>query len=181
MHTPSIKTVASRRTFIHLRALAPIVLCAATFVAFGADALSAPGAFDIPGVTEVLSVEATGVQIYECHMDDSGHLIWKFREPLAILTANGKTIGRHYAGPSWQLNDGSTVVGKVVAQKPGAGEKDVALLQLEVVSHAGEGSLARATAVERLDTHGGVFAGECQQMGALHAEPYSASYVFLGN
>jgi hypothetical protein len=33
--------------------------------------------------------------------------------------------------------------------------------------------------VQRLETRGGVFSGECQAVGSLHLEPYSADYVFL--
>jgi hypothetical protein len=28
-----------------------------------------------------------------------GKLSWAVREPIATLTADGKTVGRHYAGP----------------------------------------------------------------------------------
>ena len=33
---------------------------------------------------------------------------------------DGKTVGRHYAGPSWEHSDGSAVVGKAVGNAPGA-------------------------------------------------------------
>ncbi len=34
---------------------------------------------------------------------------WTFREPIATLLDDGKTVGRHYAGPNWEDNDGSAV------------------------------------------------------------------------
>ena len=49
-----------------------------------------------------------------------GKLAWAFREPIATLFQDGKTVGRHYAGPTWELSDGSAVVGKVAASAPGA-------------------------------------------------------------
>src|SRR2546421_10876903 len=36
-----------------------------------------------------------------------------FREPIATLLLDGKTVGRHYAGPNWEHADGSAVVAKV--------------------------------------------------------------------
>ena len=180
MYDPSFDARASRETLTALCLSALVMLGGATFTASAANAVSTPEPFDTAGKAVVLSVEAAGMQIYECHVDDSGRLMWTFREPLAILTAEGKTIGRHFAGPSWQLNDGGKVVGKLVAQKPGASDKDITLLHLDVSRREGTGLLTRATAVERLDTHGGVFAGVCQQAGELHLEPYSARYVFLG-
>lgn len=128
----------------------------------------------------LLTVRATGVQVYSCAKDSNGQLIWQFREPLATLMINGKTVGRHFAGPTWQLDDRSAVVGKVIAQAPGASANDIALLRLEVVAHQGAGGLSQVVAVERLHTLGGVFSGSCSQAGDLHVEPYSADYRFLG-
>lgn len=172
---------AGRRSLVGLWVLGAVLLSGTTFVAEGATAMPVPAVFDTPGKITLLSVQAIGVQVYECRADDAGWLAWKFHEPLAILTANGETLGRHFAGPSWELNDGGKVVGKVVAQKPGATDKDIALLQLDVAGHGGDGLLSRVTAIERLDTHGGTYTGECPQAGALHVEPYSAQYVFLSN
>lgn len=180
MQTTLLTNAASHRATTALRLLAPVLLIVATGITFSASAMAMPTAFDTSGKTELLAVQASGVQIYECHADDAGHLTWKFREPLAILSAEGKIVGRHFAGPSWQVNDGSTVMGKVVAQKPGATDRDIALLQLDVTGHEGQGVMTRVSAVQRLDTQGGVFAGECSQSGAVHLEPYSARYVFFG-
>jgi len=157
------------------------MISSATFGAMGATANSVPAPFDTRGKITLLTVQAVGVQIYDCRADDAGRLTWQFREPLAILTVNGQTVGRHFAGPSWQLNDGGKVVGEVVAQKPGASDKDIALLKLDVAGSEGAGVLSRVTTVERLNTRGGSFVGTCDQAGGLHAEPYSAQYSFLGN
>ena len=32
-----------------------------------------------------------------------GALTWAFREPIATLFQDGKTVGRHYAGPTWEV------------------------------------------------------------------------------
>lgn len=130
---------------------------------------------------EALSVSATGVQIYDCRTDSKGQLSWQFREPLATLIHDGKTIGRHFAGPNWQLDDGSEIVGKVIAQSPGATPKDISLLKLDVLNHLGNGVLSKVTSVQRVDTLGGVFAGACERAGDLHVEPYSAVYLFFAD
>src|SRR5262245_45539580 len=72
-----------------------------------------PEAIAAPGETLVATIHAEGAQIYECKADAAGKLAWQFREPIATLLVDGKTVGRHYAGPNWELTDGSAVVGKV--------------------------------------------------------------------
>ncbi len=51
----------------------------------------------------------------------------KFREPIATLMIDGKTVGRHFAGPIWEMTDGSAVGAKVSAQAPGATANDIPL------------------------------------------------------
>jgi hypothetical protein len=42
---------------------------------------------------------------------------WTLKAPEAdLFDANGRAIGRHYAGPTWELMDGSEVVGKFKAR-----------------------------------------------------------------
>jgi len=170
---------ASPIGFFALCVLGAVMLSGATFVAKGATVMRAPTSFDSAGKIILLSVQAAGVQIYECRAGDGGRLTWKFREPLATLMLNGETIGRHFAGPSWQFNDGGEVSGKVLAQKNGSSDRDIPLLQLAVVSDEQRGAVAHVTSIERIDTQGGSFTGECLQEGALHLEPYRAQYVFL--
>ena len=80
-----------------------------------------PEAIMVQGETMVATIHAQGAQVYECKADASGALGWRFREPVATLLSNGKTLGRHYAGPTWELADGSAIVAKVAASAPGAG------------------------------------------------------------
>jgi hypothetical protein len=88
-----------------------------------------PGAIASPG-DAVMTVHAEGAQIYECKADSTGKLVWQFREPIATLLIDGKTVGRHYAGPSWELADGSAVTGKVSAHSPRATAQDQLLPRL---------------------------------------------------
>ena len=97
-----------------------------------------------PGEARMLTIHAQGAQIYECKADNSGKLVWQFREPIASLFVDGKTVGRHYAGPTWEMTDGTMVTGKVTGRAPGATAKDIPLLKLQVASQRGTGQLTGA-------------------------------------
>jgi Protein of unknown function (DUF3455) len=131
------------------------------------------------GEAAMVTMHAEGAQIYECKADSGGKLAWQFREPIAALMIDGKTVGRHFAGPSWELVDGSAVTGKVAGRAAGASSKDIPLLKLEVTSQRGAGQLTGATGIQRINTKGGVAEGACDQAGAFLSVPYSADYVFL--
>jgi hypothetical protein len=139
---------------------------------------SLPEAIAAPGETVILTLHAEGAQVYECKSTD-GALAWVLREPIATLFSNGKTVGRHYAGPNWEYSDGSAVVGQVVGTAPGQVAMDVPWLKLTVASRRGNGVLSQATTVQRINTAGGRLNGACYKAGAYESVPYSADYVFL--
>src|SRR5881227_1735504 len=85
----------------------------------GAACAEVPAAIAAPGETTVATWHAEGAQIYECKAGTDGKLAWAFREPIATLLLDGKSVGRHFAGPSWEHVDGSMVVGKAVANVAG--------------------------------------------------------------
>jgi hypothetical protein len=132
----------------------------------------------VRGETRVASIHAQGAQVYECQATPSGALAWQFREPVATLIEDGKTIGRHYTGPVWELVDGSIAVGKAMGRAPGATPQDIPVLKLEVVRRLGSGRLADVTTIQRLNTNGGVAEGTCPSAGAFLSVPYTADYVF---
>ena len=134
--------------------------------------------FATPGEALVATFHAQGTQVYECKAEASGKLAWQFREPIATLMLDGKTVGRHFAGPSWELADGSAVTGKVAGRAPGATAKDIPLLRLEVTSQRGSGQLGGVTTIQRLNTKGGIAEGACERAGAFLNAPYSADYIF---
>src|SRR4051812_8818708 len=138
-----------------------------------------PDAIAAKGESAVATWHAEGAQVYECKAGADSKLAWAFREPIATLLSDGKTIGRHYAGPTWEHMDGSAVVGKVSGNAPGATPKDIPLLKLEVVSSRGSGALSGVTTVQRINTVGGRHEGACDKAGAFHSAPYAADYVFL--
>ena len=146
--------------------------------AIAATAAEIPDAIAVSGDVSVMRVDAEGAQIYQCKSDNAGHLLWQFREPIASLFNDDATVGRHYAGPSWQIGD-SVVVGKAVARSRGATAKDIPWLRLDVIEHRGEGKLQDVTVIQRINTRGGNLEGRCQSAGALRAVAYSADYIFL--
>ena len=157
-----------------------IVAAASAICADGASAdEQLPTAIAAPNATMVTTFQAEGAQIYECKADSAGKLTWQFREPIATLLQNGKTAGRHYTGPTWELTDGSLVTGKVAGSAPGASTADIAWLKLDVVKHEGNGLLSSVTTVQRINTHGGAAQGACDQAGSFQSVPYSAEYRFL--
>jgi hypothetical protein len=156
-----------------LVALLTVTLCA------GQASAQVPDAIAAPGETTLATIHAEGAQVYECKTGADGKLAWAFREPIATLLVDGKTVGRHYAGPNWDHTDGSGVTAKAAGNAPGKSANDIPWLKLQVTDARGNGVLARATTVQRINTQGGVFSGPCDKAGAFHAAPYSADYVFL--
>ena len=110
-----------------------------------------------------MTLHAQGAQVYECRADKDGKLAWAFREPIASLFLDGKTVGRHYAGPNWEHMDGSAVVAKAAGNAPGATPKDIPWLKLAVTSHRGKGVLSGITTIQRINTSGGVHVGRVRQ------------------
>jgi uncharacterized protein DUF3455 len=141
-------------------------------------AAEVPDAIAAPGEIPVMSVHAVGAQVYECQYSPAGKLVWQFREPVATLLIAGKTVGRHYAGPTWEMSDGNAVSAKVLARAPGASANDIPLVKLEVTARHGSGKLSNVTTIQRLNTRGGTADGACDSSGALLSVPYTADYVF---
>lgn len=132
-----------------------------------------------PGEVAITTVHAEGAQVYECRSIGDGILVWQFREPIATLLADGATVGRHFAGPSWELADGSAVTAKLAGRAPGATANDIPLLKLVVTSRREGGQLAAATTIQRINTRGGMLEGSCEGAGAMTSVPYQADYTFL--
>jgi hypothetical protein len=152
-----------------------------------ADELSAacpphvPPALAVPAGNKLAFVyDAIGVQIYGCNATATGYG-WVFRAPDAKLYGRkGKQTGIHYAGPTWEANDGSTVVGTKLAESP-AGANDIPWLLLGGASHAGKGRMTDVTFIHRLETVGGKAptAGcDATHVGETIGVDYAATYYF---
>lgn len=144
-------------------------------------AVAVPEALAAPGDRPAMTLSATGVQIYDCRAGAAGAApAWAFREPRAELFLDGRRIGRHYAGPTWEHDDGSAVVGKAAARvdapKPG---DDIPWLRLDIASRRGAGAFADLAAIQRVNTRGGALAGSCPEAGRVSEVPYTSDYVML--
>jgi hypothetical protein len=139
-----------------------------------------------PPASSILLFElaARGEQIYACEADpdDASAYVWTFTAPQAeLLNARGEVVGNHFAGPTWQGQDGSAVVGAVLerADAPEAGA--IPWLLLEAKSHEGSGAFSTITHVQRLNTVGGVAPAEgCDEAheGEEARVLYEATYAF---
>ncbi len=138
-----------------------------------------PAAVAAPGEEMVATFHGVGAQIYECKADTGNKLVWQFREPVAALMLDDKTVGTHFTGPGWQHFDGSSVRAKAIGSAPGASANDIAWLKLEVTELRGHGTLSHVSTVQRINTKGGVTKGPCESAGEFLGVPYSADYVFL--
>lgn len=155
------------------------VLSIAASVVSASAQTSVPPAIAAPGETVVLTLHAEGAQVYECKAGPDGRLVFAFREPIATLMVDGKTVGRHYAGPNWEHSDGSAVTAKAAGNAPGTTADDIPWLKLEVTTSRGSGVLSGVTTVQRINTEGGKLEGGCDKAGSFKSAPYAADYVFL--
>jgi len=140
--------------------------------------VAVPEALAVPPDMElVLSTHAEGSQVYGCDPAKGG---WTLKGPDAVLfDEKGGPIGKHYAGPSWELGDGSLVVGEPVAKDAGPDSAAVPWLLLKIRSNSGKGLLAKAGMAQRIETKGGLAPkGECKA-GEETRSAYSATYRFF--
>jgi len=119
---------------------------------------------------------AVGVQIYRWNGS-----AWVFVAPEAVLYANEDydgVVAIHYAGPTWESNSGSKVVGVRAAgctPDPSA----IPWLRLNAVTAEGPGIFHRVTSIQRVNTVGGIApATPGTAVGQEARVPYKAEYVF---
>jgi hypothetical protein len=177
------------------RLLAPLTLLA-LLGACGSCPTAAPGSpsrptVAIPGILKVPAGEtlqrtlrAEGVQIYECKAkpdDAAARPAWTLVAPEATLSDDqGAPVGKHYAGPTWEANDGSRIVGLVVGRVDAPTPDAIPWLLLATRSTGSAGLFANVTSVQRVATVGGVAPTEgCtpSNIGATTRVAYKAQYA----
>jgi hypothetical protein len=142
-----------------------------------------PAALEVPGNEQLMvRVHAKGDQIYSCKVDGA-QAGWTLKAPEAqLFDKDGKSFGKHFAGPSWEASDGSRVVGKAAANVASPDADSIPWLLVKVVSHTGDGALARVTSIQRINTKGGKAPASGCDAGTAGQEvrvPYSADYLFF--
>jgi Protein of unknown function (DUF3455) len=166
----------------------------ATVAAVGSMAATAHAGPTPPAVPDDIEVEAgnkmfllghaTGVQIYSCNARAAGP-VWEFVAPRAdLFDKHGKLIIKHFGGPTWQFNDGSSVVARLV--RPVMVDDTAIpwlLLERATATEGEDGArLAGTTFIQRIATKGGLApaAALCNavSVGARVEVPYTADYTF---
>ena len=135
-----------------------------------------PGGLQPESGKPILVGHAVGVQIYACAAG-----AWSFVAPRADLyDDHGKLIVSHFAGPSWQAKDGSTVVGTLL-NKVTVDPTAIPWLLLEATSTT-HGRLEHTKHIQRVNTTGGLApaAATCtpELVGVVQEVPYTADYYF---
>jgi len=164
--------------------LVGLVGCATTFDPARVGVHAVPEAVRVPtGQILALEARARGVQVYECRSGaESGKFEWALKGPEAELyDMDGTSIGKHYAGPTWEVTDGSKVVGEVKAKDAGPDANAVPWLLMAAKSTEGPGVLGKIASIQRLATIGGKAPADgCSRdrEGAVVRVGYKAIYRF---
>ena len=176
---------ADQTQWIHnhpwLRTLIGLALVAAS----PASALAGPGNDNrAPEVPADIAVSAgnkvhfhgfgVGVQIYTWD-----GVSWGRAVPEATLFDGNGVVAIHFAGPTWESNSGSKVVGAVVQPTVTVDTNAIPWLRLQAVNPTGPGIFADTTFIQRVNTVGGkapsvngAFVGQVARV------PYAADYLF---
>jgi hypothetical protein len=131
-----------------------------------------------PPATERLArqAHADGDQIYSC--DGSS---WVFAGPDAkLFDENHKQVASHFAGPTWEWNDGSRVVGRPVANAT-PDPDSIPWLLLTATDHQGDGAMKQVSSIQRLSTKGGKAPAtgcDASHKGEKTRAHYTAIYYF---
>lgn len=123
-----------------------------------------------------------GDQVYACTAAGADYK-WRLKAPDATLAdAAGRVVGKHFAGPTWQADDGSSVVGEALVASPSPQQGAVPWLILRAKSHGGSGVFSNIGYVVRSATEGGPAPETGCDAGHAGAEirvHYSATYTFF--
>jgi len=169
-----------------MRRFASRVFACISFASLAAVAAEPAGVSDKlrPSADEAQAfvLNAQGVQIYSCKPGKDPYTwAWSFVAPEATLLEQGVTVGRHYAGPTWEsASDRSSAKGTVRERQDG-GTGNIPWLLLSATSSEGDGKFAKVTSVQRLATRGGIEPTEpCNEanVGKEARVPYTADYYF---
>lgn len=150
----------------------------------GADTAIPDNLKAAPTQTLAVVAKAVGVQIYECSSStaDPARVEWAFKSPEAeLFDHTGKKMGKHYAGPTWESDDGSKVAGEVKARDDGPDGSAIPWLLLSAKSVEGNGIFGKTQSVQRVETAGGKAPADgCDRgnLGKIVRVPYRATYNF---
>jgi hypothetical protein len=167
--------------FRSIKSAAMLLLCgAAAFTARAGTDNRAPQVDPAISVGETNKVHfhgfGVGFQIYTWNGTDWGNAV----PDATLFDEDGNVVATHFAGPSWQSNSGSKVVGKL----PPSGfvivdRSAIPWLRLEALITEGPGIFADTTFIQRVNTIGGKAPLQNGSfVGQVARIPYSADYFF---
>lgn len=145
-----------------------------------------PAGLEVPAGNELAScATGVGMQIYVWSVNPTNAALasWVFKAPHAVLFAShederGDVVGIHFAGPTWQGNDGSKVVG-VRMNSVAVNSDAIPWLLLRAASTSGDGKFTNTTYIQRLNTLGGLApTTPGSTLGEEALVPYIADYYF---
>jgi hypothetical protein len=160
--------------------------CASAPMMMKVDNAALPEPVRVPaGQKLMMSTTGVGEITYECRekKDMAGAHEWAFVAPVATLySGDKKSVGKYYAGPTWEANDGSKVTGKQLAVAPAA-PGNIPLQLVKAEPAMGAGAMSGVSYIQRLNTKGGVapaMACDATNKGRRQQVAYEADYVFYG-
>ncbi len=151
----------------------------------GLTALAAGKDNRAPEVPEDIAVSATnkvhfhgfgvGFQIYTWD-----GVSWGRPVPQSTLFDDeGNVVANHFAGPTWQSNSGSKVVGAVVQPTVTVDTNAIPWVKLRAVTTQGPGIFADTTFIQRVNTSGGnAPSADGAFVGQVARVAYTADYFF---
>jgi len=134
-----------------------------------------PDVIEVPGTTNKVHFHGfgLGVQIYT--WDGAS---WGKAVPSAMLFDGNGVVATHFAGPTWESNSGSQVVGAVV-QLVTVDTNAIPWVLLKAVNPEGPGIFANTTWIQRVNTTGGKAPStDGAFIGQVARVPYTADYFF---
>jgi len=150
------------------------------------DNAALPEAVRVPaGQSMRMVTSGVGEITYECREKAAAadQYEWAFVAPAATLYSGDKrSVGKYYAGPTWEAADGSKVTGKQVAMSPAA-PGNIPMQLVKTDAAIGNGAMTGVTYIQRLNTKGGVapsMACDAASKGKRQQVAYEADYVFYG-
>jgi hypothetical protein len=148
-----------------------------TALAAGNDnrAPEVPAAIAVPAGNKVqFHAYAVGVQIYTWNGTS-----WGAAVPEATLYHGKGVVAIHYAGPTWESNSGSKVVGALPPKSATVDPDSIPWLRLNALTTEGPGVFADTTFIQRVNTAGGKAPLEDGAfVGQVARVPYTADYYF---
>jgi hypothetical protein len=134
-----------------------------------------PDEIAVPGTTNKVHFHGFGIGVQIYTWDGTS---WGKAVPEATLFDGNGVVATHFAGPTWESNSGSKVVGAVV-QPITVDTNSIPWVLLKAVNPKGPGIFADTTYIQRVNTTGGKSPStEGTFIGQVFRSPYTADYFF---